>query len=495
MDDACGAPCLEACTQSMNEQSPFSSSSSSSSSSDDPIASDEHRRVDGAADTAHIDGSYFAADEGAGNQAAGTDAGHVRRPWSRGRQAVALGSAAALILGVGTGIGALSGAALGRTDTATGAFGQGTASGTTGGQAFSGSDGGSGGQGFSGSQGFSGGPGFSGGQGSSGGQSFSGGQGSSGGDGSSGTSASTGTTATAAQQRGVVTIVSQLQYERASSAGTGIVLSADGEILTNNHVVAGATSIAVTVESTGRTYTAKVVGTDATHDIAVLQLQGASGLTTASISSDAASVGDDVTAVGNAEGGGTLIAAKGQVTALKQAITTAGEGSADSESLTGLIETDADVVSGDSGGPLLDTDGQVVGIDTAASSGTSDVTGYAIAIAKALSIAEEIEAGRASSTITIGTPGFLGVEVASDASSAGSGATVGGVIDGTPADTAGLEAGDVVTAVDGTSLPDASSLSAALRTMKPGTSVTITYTDTAGASHTATVTLATGPAA
>lgn len=318
-----------------------------------------------------------------------------------------------------------------------------------------------------------------------------------GGGSSGGSSGTTTTTATAAQQKGVVVIDTVLAYDQAQAAGTGIVLAGDGEILTNNHVIAGATSIQVTVPSTGATYTASVVGTDATHDIAVLKLQNASGLATAKLDSGGGvSTGDAVTAVGNAGGTGTLVQASGSVTGTGASITTQAEGSAPSESLSGLIETDAGIQAGDSGGPLYDSQGEVVGIDTAASSNTAVPDGYAIPIATALSIAHEIEAGHSTSTITIGARAFLGIGLSDrSAYASASGAEVAQVFSGTPAAGAGLAAGDVITAVDGTTISSNDDLSSALAQHKPGDTVRITWVDQGGGSQSASVTLTSGPAA
>jgi S1-C subfamily serine protease len=300
--------------------------------------------------------------------------------------------------------------------------------------------------------------------------------------------------ATAAQTAGVVTIVSELGYQSAESAGTGIVLTSDGMILTNNHVIEGSTSVAVTVESTGESYAATVVGTDATHDVAVLQLEGASGLTTAPLdASDSVAAGDAVTAVGNAEGTGDLVAAAGTVTATEQTITTQSESGIAGETLEGLIQVDADIVSGDSGGPLLDADGEVVGIDTAASSGSATITGFAIPIADALDIVAQIEAGSDTATVEIGYPGFLGIGVAD--TGAGSGAGVASVIEGTPAAAAGLSAGDVITAVDGAAVSSAEQLTAMLGDREPGETVALDVTTASGTSGTVEVTLIAGPAA
>lgn len=355
---------------------------------------------------------------------------------------------------------------------------------------------------------------------------YGGSSGSSNGNGSSnGTgsgSSSSGTAATASEEKGVVIIDTVLQYDDSEAAGTGLVLTSNGEILTNNHVVEGSTSIKVMIASTGKSYTANVVGTDATDDVAVLQLSGASGLTTASIdSTGSASVGDNVTAVGNAGGTGTLTAASGSVTGTDKTITTQAEDAVAAETLNGLIETDADIQAGDSGGPLYDASGDVIGIDTAASADTSVADGYAIPIKDALGIARQIESGEASSTVTIGLPAFLGVEVSADDSTTGgtgtsggygngggygygsnggtsttvSGAQIAQVIEGTAAASAGLEAGDTITAVNGTAISSSSSLTSTLEQLKPGDSATITYTDTTGASNTVTVTLGSGPAA
>ncbi|MCJ1703014.1 MULTISPECIES: trypsin-like peptidase domain-containing protein [unclassified Rathayibacter] len=329
----------------------------------------------------------------------------------------------------------------------------------------------------------------------------------------SGTSGSTSTStatdavpASTAQTAGVVTITSDLTYEGATSAGTGVILTSDGMILTNNHVVEGSTSITVTVESTGQAYTARVVGTDKTNDVAVLQLENASGLTPATLDTDGVAVGDAVTAVGNAKGTGNLVAAAGTVEALGQSITTQAETGITGEKLTGLIQVDADIVAGDSGGPLVDAAGKVVGIDTAASSGTADITGFAIPISKALDIVATIEAGADTSTVAIGYPAFLGVSLPSSTTagtasgavsgaSAAAGAVIAGVIEGTPAAAAGLVAGDVVTAVDGTAVTSGDALSADLAQREPGESVTLTWTTAAGTSQSATVTLVEGPVA
>ena len=275
-----------------------------------------------------------------------------------------------------------------------------------------------------------------------------------------------------------------------------MVLTSNGEVLTNNHVVEGATKIKVTVVSTGQRYTATVVGTDKVDDVAVLQLANASGLSTVSADTDAAVTGEAVTAVGNAMGaGGVPSAAKGTVTGINRSITTQAEGGVTGERLTGMIEVNAQVVAGDSGGPLYNSDGKVIGMDTAASSSPAQSTGFAIPISKALSIATQIVGGNGGGNITLGTPAFLGVQFsAQNFGQGGNGAVVGGVLRNTPAADAGLIAGDTIKSVDGTAVTSGTQLHTLLEKYKPGQSVSVSWTDTQGGSHTASVTLIAGPA-
>jgi S1-C subfamily serine protease len=323
----------------------------------------------------------------------------------------------------------------------------------------------------------------------------------------------------------LVDIVSSDGLQGATSAGTGIVLTSSGEVLTNNHVIEGATSITVTDIGNGKTYTAKVVGYDASQDVAVIQLQNASGLTTASLGdSSSVQVGDSVTALGNAGGkGGTPSVATGTVTALNQSITASDELSSVSEQLTGLIETNAPIQPGDSGGPLVNSYGQVIGMDTAASSSyqlqgqsSTATQAYSIPVNEALSIAKQIEAGTTTSDIHIGATGFLGLEIGSSSSNSGSGfggfggygsggygsgsattsgVSVAGTVSGSPAASAGITEGDTITAVGGQSVASASDIAKALVKYHPGDSISISWVDQSGQSHTSTLTLATGPAA
>jgi S1-C subfamily serine protease len=301
---------------------------------------------------------------------------------------------------------------------------------------------------------------------------------------------------------GVVVIDTNLAYQGNAAAGTGMVLTSSGEVLTNNHVISGATTIKVLVPKTGKSYKARVLGYDRTADVALLQLQGASNLKTVSISSARLSVGATVTALGNAGGNGSITSATGTLTGLGESIT-ASDDTGGSEQLTGLIETNAGIQPGDSGGPLVNSKGQVVGMDTAASSrfgfqGISATDAYAIPIAKALTIAHAISSGEASSTVHIGATAFLGIEVESVnapgfGGASASGALIAGVVTGGPASSAGLAAGDVITAISGHTVSSPAAVSALVLTKKPGAKVTVAYVDQSGASHTASVTLGSGP--
>jgi S1-C subfamily serine protease len=196
--------------------------------------------------------------------------------------------------------------------------------------------------------------------------------------------------------------------------------------------------------------------------------------------------------VGNAGGTGTLRASAGSVTGLNQSITATDESGQSGEKLTGLIEVNANIISGDSGGPLYDSAGKVVGMDTAASANQSvTTTAYAIPIDTALNVADKIETGVETSTIHIGLPAFLGVGVGDGGAQ---GATVTTLLDGGPAAAAGIGEGSVITAVGGKAVTSADSLKTVMSGFNPGKKVSVSWTDPDGSSHTATVTLGTGPA-
>ena len=303
---------------------------------------------------------------------------------------------------------------------------------------------------------------------------------------------------------GVVAIRTTLGYQQAAAAGTGIVLTSNGEVLTNNHVIRGATSVRVTIPGTGRSYQATVVGYAVSEDVAVLQLKGASNLRTVKVgNSSTLKLGQSVTATGNAGGTGRLVSTNGTITALGRTITASDEQNG-GEQLTGLIETDATLEPGDSGGPLYDSSQRVIGMDTAASVGFSFQTaastdGYAIPINRAVALAKQITAGRMTATVHVGGTPFLGVQV-QDVDGYGfglgsaSGGLVAGVVSGSPASQAGLSPGDVITAIAGRTVNSSSDVLTALLTKTPGTTVQLTWVDQAGSQRTASVTLASGPA-
>jgi S1-C subfamily serine protease len=441
----------------------------------------------------------------------------------RVRNGLLAGAAALAVLGAGFGIGHATTSNGGTTQ----AFSP--ASGSSRVPAGSGSSGGSN---SSGRSGFSGSP-F--------GNSFGGSSSGNTGSGNSGSSNSSGPSdvnAIASKvDPGLVDVNTTLGYQQEQAAGTGIVLSSNGIVLTNNHVIDGATSISVTDVGNHQTYTASVVGYDRTKDIAVLQLKNASGLTTATLgNSSNASVGENVVGIGNAGGtGGTPSAVGGTVTALNQSITASDDGDGTSEQLSGLIETNADIQPGDSGGSLVNTSGDVIGMDTAASAGTSfqyngqssGSQGFAIPIDTALSIAKTIEEGSGSSTVHIGETAFLGVEInaQSSSSSEGSGeggggfggffggnsgstgntgntgnsgssvagASVASTVTNGPAQEAGLSGGDTITSLGGTTISSSNDLTNAISQYHPGDKVSIGWTDSSGQTHTATVQLSSGP--
>lgn len=285
------------------------------------------------------------------------------------------------------------------------------------------------------------------------------------------------------------------------AAGTGMVLTSDGEVLTNNHVIDGATSISVRDVGNGKTYKATVVGYDRSHDIAVLQLTNASGLSTIAPAATTVSNGATVVAIGNAQGaGGTPSYAGGAITDTNASITASDEYDGTSEKLTGLLGTDAAVQSGDSGGPLVNNAGQVVGMDTAATAGDSNgfgfsdggsaARGYAIPIATVLQVAQEIESGQSSETVHIGPTAELGVYANARSTD---GVVIVGTTSGGPAAKAGIVRGDTVTRVDGHDTPSLSDLSALMAQLSPGQVVPVELTTESGVSRSVNVTLAAGP--
>lgn len=308
----------------------------------------------------------------------------------------------------------------------------------------------------------------------------------------------------------LVNVNVELGLQDAAGAGTGIVLSSTGEVLTNNHVINGATSIRVTDVGNGRSYPASVVGYDRAHDVAVLQLRGASGLRTAALgNSDTVAVGDPIAAIGNAGGvGGTPKTSPGQVVALGRSIATRDELSSSVERLSGLIEVAADVEPGDSGGPLVNASGQVIGMDTAASVNfryqTPGGKGFAIPINQAIGVVHQIRSGAASGVVHIGPSSMLGVSVLSAAADAlpstaldggdsAQGVPVAQVMSGSPAEQAGLAQGDTIMSFDGQRIDSADTLTSLVGQRHPGDQVRMVWLSTDGQQHDATVVLAAGP--
>ncbi|MEN0069667.1 MAG: trypsin-like peptidase domain-containing protein [Propionicimonas sp.] len=300
-------------------------------------------------------------------------------------------------------------------------------------------------------------------------------------------SSATATLASARESTGVVLIDTIVDYGTGEAAGTGLVLSSDGIVVTNHHVVEGSTQVEVTDPATGTSYVADVVGYEPDTDVAVLKLEDASGLATVETDTTVAT-DDEVTAVGNSNGGGVLTAAAGEVTDTGADITVSDDNGG-TEQLTDLIEVDATVVPGDSGGALLDDDGEVVGMNVAASS--TGTTGYAIPIATVLDLADQILAGDASGAVTLGYGPALGLQLAQ----ADGGLLVAGVVGGSAADDAGITPGSVLTDLDGTALDGYQALAALLAKHQPGDRVEVTWLDADGASHTATATLGRAPLA
>ncbi|MBV8194477.1 MAG: trypsin-like peptidase domain-containing protein [Candidatus Dormibacteraeota bacterium] len=300
----------------------------------------------------------------------------------------------------------------------------------------------------------------------------------------------------------VVDVTSKLTGDQGIAAGTGMVVTTSGEVLTNNHVIEGADEITVQIDGSGPQYSANVVGDDPVHDVALLQIQGASNLATVTLGdSSAISVGDPVTAIGNALGqGGTPTVTSGSITGLGETISVDNE-TGGTETLNNLIEMNAQIQPGDSGGPLINSQGKVVGMDTAAEVSTprrnaQSTAGYAIPINDAAGIIHQIQqGGGGSSTVQTGNPPVIGVEVASDSSGSAQGVPISGVQSGSPAQQAGMAAGDVITAIDGTNVTNATDLRTAIRQHKVGDEVTVHWLDASGQSHSAQVKLIAGPPA
>ena len=343
-------------------------------------------------------------------------------------------------------------------------------------------------------------------------------------------------------------ITSRLKLSGQVFEGTGMVLSSNGLVLTNNHVINGATGTSLhgTLVSNGHRYAAQIVGWDENQDVALIKLVGASGLKTIQVgNSGTVKLGNQVVALGNAGGqGGSPTVTSGKVTALNRTITASDSGSNTSETLHGMIQTNAPIAPGDSGGPLANPAGQVIGMNTAANTqqnlGAGNNQGYSIPINQALRLVRQMAGGHGSGSIHIGQPPFIGIAIASTANNAissatspqqqqrqlrktassngggvnssgrclpnelaspvpnsiapaTSGALIGGVFCGTPASTAGMVGGDVIVSVNGHAVTSAASLHTVIGNYHPGNTVSVTWVETNGKKHTGSLTLAAGP--
>jgi len=310
---------------------------------------------------------------------------------------------------------------------------------------------------------------------------------------------------------GLVDITTTFASTSQTAEGTGMILTSDGLVLTNNHVVEDAQTLSVRDVATNATYVGKVVGYDLTQDVALIQLKDASGLTTIkTANSDKVASGEKIVGIGNAGGvGGTPSFVPGSVVALNQAITAGDETNpAGSERLSGLIEVNAAIEPGDSGGPLVNDKGKVVGMDTAGSDlnggfgfdpgNTSGDRGYAIPINTALAIVTSIRDDVATSGVHIGATAFLGVEfdsaTAAGNANSSSGVTIAGTVAGSAANAAGFVAGDVITSIDGQSVTTGTDLQTILLTKKPGDTIHVDYLNASGVAKTVSVVLGSGPA-
>src|SRR3954447_11736264 len=283
---------------------------------------------------------------------------------------------------------------------------------------------------------------------------------------------------------GIVDIYTTLGYEDGLAAGTGMIISRSGEVLTNNHVINGATKFKVVDVTTHRKYTATVAGYSVSRDIAVLKLAHASGLRTVKRGGAVPlQVGMRIVARGNAQGrGGPPRTARGRIIALHQQIVAKDE-TGDPETLNNVIATNAPVVPGYSGGPLENSQNRVLGIVTAGS--TSGVhRGFAIPIRQALQLARRIMSGKSNAIVHVGPTAFLGV-VLQDVSG---GAKVWSLVPGKPADLAGLVKGDVITSLDGLAVSSRAEVRQTMLTLVPGKTVSIGWTDTNGVAQTGTIT-------
>jgi S1-C subfamily serine protease len=336
----------------------------------------------------------------------------------------------------------------------------------------------------------------------------------------------------------VVDVTSALRYEAETAEGTGFVINAaDGLVLTNNHVIRDATAVTVTLTRDGEQFPARIVGEDLPADVALLQVEGPPELSQATMgNSSTLGAGAPVLALGNQAGaGGTPTVAPGAITGTGQTIEANDASTAFTETLHDMLATSAHIAPGDSGGPLADAQGHVIGMVTAAGAGSGTI-GYAIPIDDALAAARLIAAGHPAPGVFIGTQAFLGVVVRSTTnpsprrqaprggplgdgsrpvsapsclptSTAGagamptriaparSGALVYGVLCGTGAAAAGLTPGDVIIDVGGRPVSSPKALAVIVDYYRPGAIVRVTWIRPGGQRRTSLVRLDAAPAA
>jgi serine protease Do len=307
---------------------------------------------------------------------------------------------------------------------------------------------------------------------------------------------------TAQVEPGLVQITTLVEFQGVVGNGTGIVLTPDGQVLSNHHVVQGANAIKTVSVANGQTYEADVIGYDRDDDIAVLQLRGAAGLPVAPLGdSNALTLGEPVLTIGNANGTGHPLTHEiGTVTSLSRAIDAEDELSGSKHRLDGMIESSTNLRSGDSGGALVNAAGQVVGLNAAATlnfkvngESTPGGQGFAIPINRALDIANQIRSGAPSQNVHIGPSVMIGIGISAGAPSTPEGLPVRSVLRGGPADQVGLRPGDVITVIDGVRIDSANTLIGLLDQRYPGSIIDLNWVDRAGVPQNAKLTLVAGP--
>ncbi|MFE7802947.1 S1C family serine protease [Nocardia sp. NPDC057440] len=300
-------------------------------------------------------------------------------------------------------------------------------------------------------------------------------------------------------QPALVNISTSSHSSGPGAAGSGIVLTPDGQVLTSHHVVKGAEIVTVTDVGNGLEYDATVRGYDSGADIALLELGNAADLVIATIgTSSDLRMRDEVLAIGNAGGtGGTPTAIAGSITNLNSTIVALNSADLSRKPLSNMLEVAGAVSSGQSGGALADRNGAVVGVITAASGEPEPemgrtANGYAVPIDAAMRVVEQIRSGTPTDTVHIGPTATLGILI-SNAEPAGTGARVDVAIYGMPAYAAGIVTGDVITGIDGHTVTTAQSLRAALNMRRPNDTVGLAVTGSGHVQRTIPVVLTVGP--